>query len=86
MEKKTLTPRNVIKIKGKLSYSESLGAWNTLRFRREIVREFPQLEEKRSKFSYELLHFRDMKELQETLKKLKEEDGFPLILRLFKEE
>ncbi|NPE26700.1 hypothetical protein HNV12_01710 [Methanococcoides sp. SA1] len=84
--KATLTPRTKIKSKGKISYSESAQAWNILKLKKELFSEFPQLKEKRSKFSYELTYCRD----PETLKKNMEElakDGriMPILLFLHRE-
>jgi len=86
MERKSLIPRNVIEILGKLSYGESLGAWNTIRFKKELVKEFPQLEEKRSKFSYKVVYYKDLKGFEKTLKEVKREGNLPLLLWVFKEE
>ena len=58
MEKRTLTPRRIIDVEGKLAYAEGFQSWNLLRLKKEIVNEFPQLKEKRSAFSYRLAFFR----------------------------
>jgi len=51
MNKRTLIPRTLIDIEGKLIYNEGFQAWNTIRLKKEIFSEFPELKEKRSKFS-----------------------------------
>ena len=84
-EKRPLTPGKVFEVQGNLSYSESLGAWNTLRFRKELMKEFPQLKEKRSKFSYKLVSCRDLDEFKKTIEELKKEKIKPLLLFLYKE-
>ena len=86
MEKKKLVPRKVVNSEGKISYSESLQAWNTIRLKKEIIKEFPHLSEKRSKFSYQILFYRDIKEFENMLKNLKKEESMPLLLWLYKEE
>jgi len=84
---KTLTPRTKINSKGKIAYSESFQAWNTLKLKKELFSEFPQLKEKRSKFSYELVYHRDSKEFEKSIKKMiKENEVMPLLLRIFKDE
>jgi len=85
-QKRPLVPRNVFEIQGKLSYSESLQAWNTLRFKKELVKEFPQLSEKRSKFSYSLVYYRTLEEFEKAIKQLKEDKtNLPILLFLNKE-
>ena len=84
--KKPLTPRKVINIDGKVYYNESFQAWNTLKLKKELFAEFPQLKEKRSKFSYKLAYYRDpekfMAELKEMIKLGK---AMPLLIWLFKD-
>jgi len=53
--RKPLAPRKVINVKGKVHYSESNQAWNVIQLRKEIIQEFPQLKEKRSKFAYKMV-------------------------------
>jgi hypothetical protein len=53
-----------------------------------LFSEFPQLKEKRSKFSYELIYYRDSKEFEKAVREMmKGGDGvMPLLLWLYKEE
>ena len=84
--KKTLVPRTKISSEGKVYYNESFQAWNTLKLKKELFAEFPQLMEKRSKFSYELSYHRNPKEFMETAKKMIESGkAMPLMIWLFKE-
>lgn len=84
--KATLTPRTKIKSEGKVYYSESFQAWNTLKLKKELFSEFPQLREKMSKFSYELVYYRDSDEMLKKMKELaKSGECVPLLLWLFKE-
>jgi len=80
---KALIPRKVIEIEGKVHYSESFQAWNTLMLKKELFSEFPQLKEKRSKFSYKLAYCRDSKELEKEISSKK--NGTLFVLRIFKE-
>ena len=83
--KQTLTPRTIINVEGKLAYAEGFQSWNLLRLKKEIVDEFPALKEKRSAFSYKLMFFRTFQDLQDAVKKLKNEDVMPMVLWLYKE-
>lgn len=85
--KKTLIPRTKIDSEGKIAYSESFQAWNTIKLKKELFSEFPQLKEKRSKFSYQLTYFRNCKELEKEIKLLiqKEKEVMPLLLFLYKD-
>jgi len=86
MKKSILTPRTVIESKGKLSYNESTQAWATLRFKSEIVKEFRQLKEKRSKFSYKLMFYRDYGLFEKFIKELiKKKDVLPVLIWFEKE-
>jgi len=84
---KTLTPRKKIDSEGKIAYSESFQAWNTFRLKKEMFLEFPQLKEKISKFSYELIYCRDPEEFEKYAKELVKEGKkvMPLLLWLYKD-
>ena len=86
MSKSALIPTNITQIKGKLSYSESLQAWNIIRFKKEFIKIFPKLKEKRSKFSYKLKHYREIREFKIAIKRAIKEENLPLLLWVFKEE
>jgi len=86
MKKNPLTPRIVINSEGKVYYNESFQAWNTLKLKKELFAEFPQLMEKRSKFSYKLAYYRDYEKFLEEIKTLiKSGETMPLLIWLFKE-
>lgn len=86
-EEKALVPRKIIESEGKIHYSESFQAWNTLKLKKELFSEFPQLKEKRSKFLYKLNYYRDLKELEVDIKKVTsgKSTGTPLLLWVYKE-
>lgn len=88
MEAQTLRPqRNAIEIKGKLTYTESIGAWNSIRFKKELINEFPQLKEKRSIFGYKLLFYQEYNELEKAIRELKKNNGaLPILMWLVKEK
>ena len=87
MEKRPLIPRKIINSEGKLHYSEGFQAWNMMRLKKELFSEFPQLKEKRSKFSYQLMYYRTPKELEKAIKDLikKGQNVMPVLLFLYKE-
>ena len=85
--KKTLVPRTRISSEGKVYYNESFQAWNTLKLKKELFAEFPQLKEKRSKFSYELAYHRNPEEFLKAIKKMvKSGQAMPLMIWLFKDK
>jgi hypothetical protein len=83
----TLIPRTKIDSKGKLAYSESSQAWNILQIKKELFSEFPQLKEKRSKFSYKLVYHRDPIKFEKEIKELvgKGQKVMPLLVWLYKD-
>jgi len=82
-----LIPRTKIDSQGKVYYNESFQAWNTLKLKKELFAEFPQLKEKRSKFSYELEYYRDPKKFLAKVKKMIESGkALPLLIWLFKDK
>jgi len=85
MEKKTLVPRTIINVEGKLIYNENFQAWNTIRLKKEIFNEFPQLREKRSAFSYKMIYYRNHEEFEKFIRQLKKEEVLPVIMFLYKE-
>ena len=83
--KKTLTPRHTINSEGKVAYSEGFQAWNTIRLKKELFSEFPELKEKRSKFSYELIYHRTIEELKKAFMKIEKTGALPVLMFLSKE-
>jgi len=86
--KKLLTPRKELEIFGKISYKESLGLWSIIRLKKEIINEFPQLKEKRSRFGYKMNYYRDIAQLENVVKELKKnkDQPMPVLMWLYKEE
>ena len=85
--KRTLTPRNVINSEGKVLYSEGFKAWNTIRLKKELFLEFPELKERRSSFSYKLIFHRTIEEFEKFVKMLKKskDEVMPILMFLYKE-
>lgn len=88
MEKRTLIPRNTIDTIGSVYYDEKSGTWSIIRIKSDLVKEFPQLREKRSKFSYQLTYHRTIEELEKAIKELKKqkEPSLPVMMFLYKEK
>ena len=88
MEEQTLRPlRNSIQIKGKISYRESTGCWSLIALSKQIIREFPQLKEKQSKFGFKMAFYYEHKDLERTVRKIKREgEALPILLWLVKEK
>lgn len=84
--KSALTPRTKIESEGKVAYSESFQAWNTIRLKKELFEEFPQLKEKRSKFSYQLTFCRSHEDLLNKIRGLKRGSIMPILMWLYKED
>ena len=82
-----LIPRIKIESEGRIAYSESSQAWNVIKLKKDLFLEFPQLKEKRSKFSYKIVYHRDLKDFEKVTKKLVEEGKsvVPLMLWLYKD-
>jgi len=86
MEKKLLTPRKIINIKGKMHYNESRQAWSNILLKNGIIDEFPALKEKRSKFSYELMFCRTSEDLDKMIKELiKKGEAVPMLMLLYRD-
>ena len=81
MVSKTLIPRKKVASEGCVGYSEGFQAWNVIHLKKDIINEFPELKEKRSKFSYKLVYCREIKE---ALKELKKAEVMPMFLFLYK--
>jgi hypothetical protein len=83
---KILSPiKETLKLDGRLSYGESSRAWNIIRFKEQLLREFPQLKKRKEKFGYKLLMHRNYADLLKEVQKLKsEKEVIPLLLFLCK--
>ena len=81
---KVLRPRHdILRISGSLSYSEGHRAWNIIRLKHDLLKEFPQLKERREKFSYKMVMHRSFKEIKDAISKIEKEGGtIPIFLFL----
>jgi hypothetical protein len=87
MKKTPLTPRETIRVEGKLRYNESNQAWNIIKLKTEFLNEFKQLKEKRSKFSYEMFIGKTDEAITNVLKEsLKNNRIKPVLMFLYRED
>lgn len=68
------------KIEGKLFYSEGDQSWNIIRLKKEVVKEFPQLKEKREKFGYTLVISKSQEEIKKIISEVEENGAIPILL------
>lgn len=87
MNSQLLRPeKETLEINGKISYRESLRAWNTIRLKKEMINEYPALKNRSDKFGYKLILYRNYAKLEIAMRKMKREgEPIPLLLFLKKE-
>ncbi len=74
-------------VKGIVSYTTNQGAWNLIRLKRKFLDKFPQLEDKKSKFSYKMIFHENQKDFEKELRKMKKsKDAIPILFFLYKEK
>jgi hypothetical protein len=79
----------VLEVKGKLTYNEGDQAFSNLKFKKELLQEFPHLKEKASKFDFIYLMklHRSFKELRREIEELEENrKAIPIVLMIAKKE
>ena len=78
--------KEILKIRGKLSYSESSRAWNVLKIKKDILRIFPQLRDKSNKFAYNMIIPSSSEEAKKKFEELKKFNGKVPILLFFEKD
>jgi hypothetical protein len=88
MQSQLLRPqKKEISFSGRLSYSWEVRAWNTIRLKKELVNEFPQLKERRSAFGYKTIFYHDYDKLERFIRKLRRDgEALPILVWLIKEK
>ena len=88
MEIQILRPINrVINIKGRVLYNDNHHTWNTIRFKKEIVNEFPQLKERRANFSYKMVFYENYDDFEKEFRRLRRnKEPLPILLFLCREK
>ena len=71
---------------GKMSYGESVRAWNTIRLKKEFVNEFPDLKNRSFKVKYNINFQQSYADLEKKLKKMKRLNMPVPILLLFERD
>lgn len=79
-----LKPKSTIQVNGKLSYKESLRAWNIIHLQQEILDLFPALRQRRESFGYTMFYSRESKEAKKILEELEKQGVVPIMLLLGK--
>ena len=82
-----LSPNHeAIKINGKLFYSEGDQSWNIIRLKKDVLKEFPQLKEKRGSFSYKMVIHRSPEEIKKSISEVGKDGAIPILLFFCKEK
>jgi hypothetical protein len=75
-----------LECEGKVTYHETVGAWNTIRLKRIFLDQFPQLKDKTARIKFKLEYYRKAEQMIESLKqKQNQKEGMPMLLYLYKE-
>ena len=70
-----------------MSYGESQQAWNLIRLKHDLLKEFPQLKQKREDFVYQMIMHRSYKDLKKAIADMeKQERAIPIFLFLCKKD
>ena len=76
-----ISPKHdTLDVSGEISYGESQKAWNLIRLKHDIIKEFPQLLERRAKFGYNMIMHRSYEDLERAIKEMKKQGLAPPIL------
>tara|TARA_Y100000034_G_C6848611_1_gene384718 strand:- start:75 stop:374 length:300 start_codon:yes stop_codon:yes gene_type:complete len=79
--------RDILDIKGSMTYSECRKSWSVIRLKKDIIKEFSQLKEPREKFGYHLTLHRSFKDLKRKLTELEKKGStVPMLLFFGKEK
>lgn len=71
---------------GNVSYNEGYGAWNTIRLKKDVLKEFPQLKEKSSRIRYKLVFYKTYEDFNKAIRNMRENnEPLPLLLYFYRE-
>jgi len=80
---KILSPKQeTLNIIGEMSYSEGRRAWNLIRFKQNLLNEFPQLKQRRENFAYQMIMHRNYADMRKAITEM-EKKGLPIPIFLF---
>lgn len=74
--------KGIVEVKGKVYYDEGAQSWSLIRLRKELIQQLPKLKEKRSRFSYKMVHYFTYEELLKAIMEMKQK-GEPLPVLLY---
>ncbi|MBW3001872.1 hypothetical protein KY338_01775 [Candidatus Woesearchaeota archaeon] len=78
---------DTLEAKGVMSYDNNARCWNTIRVRKNFVKQFPQLRQRRTKFSYKMSFYASYEELKKAIKNMeKKKEALPILLYLVQEK
>ena len=82
-----LTPKpKPLITKGVVSYSESCRARNTIRLKKEIIKEFNELKERGKDIIYKIEYHRNLSKLLRRIEEVKDnKEGIPFLLFIYSE-
>ncbi len=76
-----IRPRHeTLELEGEMSYKEGQKAWSVIRLKKDILKEFPQLKERREKFSYKMIMHRTFEDLKKAIGEMEREKVIPIFL------
>ena len=76
-----------LEAEGLISYESGVNRWNLIRIKKNFVEQFPQLKEKRSKFSYKMTFYPSYEQLRKFVNDLDKKRGpLPILLYLIQEK
>jgi len=70
---------SIVKINGKLFYSESAQCWNILRLKRAIFHEYPQLKDRSGDYGYTMILSKSRDKFKDALDEM-DEEAVPILL------
>lgn len=78
--------KDILDVKGAVSYSNTYRAWNTIRFPSLILRRFPQLKSKSESFGYRMIFIENTDDLLQKAQEIKQNDeALPILMWMYKE-
>jgi hypothetical protein len=88
MENEIIIPQvKELKLNGSLYYSIQSSSWDTIKLKKEIMREMPSLKEKSARFNYNMIFYRTYEELEKAIRKMKrDKEALPILMWVTKEK
>lgn len=78
---------DTLEAKGVVSYDNNARCWNTIRVRKNFIKQFPQLKQRRTQFSYKMIFYASYEELKKAVERMeKSRKALPILLYLVQEQ